>query len=132
MYTKYLDQVKLFRTIGSTSQKRPSPSMKKNSVDSTSIFSYRVEGLKWPICPEYAAIPSFKSRKIDRNKRAFRLAFLSSLLTHRTATAGSDVVQSGRPIFDEFFQHLWPYIGHNTANVVFQIIKRFWLIRIDQ
>ncbi|GFU97693.1 uncharacterized protein TNCV_4455791 [Trichonephila clavipes] len=25
-----------------------------------------------------------------------------------TATAGSDVVQSGRPIFDDFFQHLWP------------------------
>ncbi|GFV55443.1 uncharacterized protein TNCV_11881 [Trichonephila clavipes] len=24
---------------------------------------------------------------------------------HRTATAGSDVVQSGRPIFDDFFQH---------------------------
>ncbi|GFV04549.1 hypothetical protein TNCV_64651 [Trichonephila clavipes] len=35
----------------------------------------------------------------------------------RTATAGSDVVQSGRPIFDDFFQHLWPYIGNNTANV---------------
>ncbi|GFU61874.1 hypothetical protein TNCV_1644471 [Trichonephila clavipes] len=49
-----------------------------------------------------------------------------------TATAGSDVVQSGRPIFDDFFQHLWPYIGHNTANVVFQMVKRLWLIRIDQ
>ncbi|GFV69079.1 uncharacterized protein TNCV_2929081 [Trichonephila clavipes] len=37
----------------------------------------------------------------------------------RTATAGSDVVQFGRPIFDDFFfQHLWPYIGNNTANVV--------------
>ena len=24
---------------------------------------------------------------------------------HITATAGSDVVQSGRPIFDDFFQH---------------------------
>ncbi|GFU92282.1 uncharacterized protein TNCV_1338631 [Trichonephila clavipes] len=36
---------------------------------------------------------------------------------HRTATAGSDVVQSGRPIFDDFFQHLWPHIGNNTANV---------------
>ncbi|GFW82084.1 hypothetical protein TNCV_200711 [Trichonephila clavipes] len=33
------------------------------------------------------------------------------------ATAGSDVVQSGRPIFDDFFQHLWPYIGNNTAAV---------------
>ncbi|GFV30027.1 hypothetical protein TNCV_307041 [Trichonephila clavipes] len=49
-----------------------------------------------------------------------------------TATAGSDVVQSGRPIFDDFFQHLWPYIGNNTANVVFQIVKCLWLIRIDQ
>ncbi|GFV24660.1 uncharacterized protein TNCV_3339761 [Trichonephila clavipes] len=42
----------------------------------------------------------------------------------RTATSGSDVVQSGRPIFDDFFQHLWPYIGNNTANVVFQMVKR--------
>ncbi|GFW51829.1 hypothetical protein TNCV_1187611 [Trichonephila clavipes] len=50
----------------------------------------------------------------------------------RTATAGSDVVQSGRPIFDDFFQHLWPYIGNNTANVVFEMVKRYWLIRIDQ
>ncbi|GFT08646.1 hypothetical protein TNCV_662171 [Trichonephila clavipes] len=49
-----------------------------------------------------------------------------------TATAGSDVVQSGRPIFDDFFQHLWPYIGNNMANVVFQMVKRLWLIRIDQ
>ncbi|GFT30430.1 hypothetical protein TNCV_2377211 [Trichonephila clavipes] len=50
----------------------------------------------------------------------------------KTATAGSDVVQSGRPIFDDFFQHLWPYIGNNTANVVFQMVKRLRLIRIDQ
>ncbi|GFS94157.1 hypothetical protein TNCV_3786251 [Trichonephila clavipes] len=49
-----------------------------------------------------------------------------------TATAGWDVVQSGRPIFDDFFQHLWPYIGNNTANVVFQMVKRLWLIHIDQ
>ncbi|GFT53442.1 hypothetical protein TNCV_3324321 [Trichonephila clavipes] len=49
-----------------------------------------------------------------------------------TATPGSDVVQSGRPIFDDFFQHLWPYIGKNTANVVFQMVKRLWLIRLDQ
>ncbi|GFV31159.1 hypothetical protein TNCV_4314841 [Trichonephila clavipes] len=53
-------------------------------------------------------------------------------LKKRTATAGSDVVQSGRPIFDDFFQHLWPYIGNNTVNVIFQIVKRLWLIRIDQ
>ncbi|GFV29944.1 uncharacterized protein TNCV_3100221 [Trichonephila clavipes] len=51
---------------------------------------------------------------------------------NETATAGSDVVQSGRPIFDDFFQHLWPYIGNNTANVVFQMVKRLWLILIDQ
>ncbi|GFU70112.1 hypothetical protein TNCV_5057061 [Trichonephila clavipes] len=50
----------------------------------------------------------------------------------RTATADSDVVQSGRPIFDDFSQHLWPYIGNNTTNVVFQMVKRLWLIRIDQ
>ncbi|GFX27249.1 hypothetical protein TNCV_3340611 [Trichonephila clavipes] len=49
-----------------------------------------------------------------------------------TATAASDVDQSGRPIFDDFFQHLWPYIGNNKVNVVFQMVKRFWLIRIDQ
>ncbi|GFW98091.1 hypothetical protein TNCV_2491471 [Trichonephila clavipes] len=52
--------------------------------------------------------------------------------SRRTATAGSDVVQSGRPIFDDFFQHLWPYIGNNTANVVFQMVKSLWFIRIDQ
>ncbi|GFS52437.1 hypothetical protein TNCV_4851251 [Trichonephila clavipes] len=56
---------------------------------------------------------------------------LSSLLP-RTATAGSDVVQSGRPIFNDFFQHLWPYIGNNTVNVVFQMVKRLWRICIDQ
>ncbi|GFV69233.1 hypothetical protein TNCV_3861561 [Trichonephila clavipes] len=54
------------------------------------------------------------------------------LVKDGTATAGSDVVQSGRSIFDDFFQHLWPYIGNNTANVVFQMVKRLWLIRIDQ
>ncbi|GFW21204.1 hypothetical protein TNCV_1948281 [Trichonephila clavipes] len=60
---------------------------------------------------------------------------IRKLLNNRsleTATAGSDVVQSGRPIFDDFFQHLWSYIGNNTANVVFQTVKRLWLIRIDQ
>ena len=53
-------------------------------------------------------------------------------LWHMTATAGSDVVQSGRPIFEDFFRHLWPYIGNNKANVVFQMVKGLWLIRIDQ
>ncbi|GFY25847.1 hypothetical protein TNCV_1915971 [Trichonephila clavipes] len=51
---------------------------------------------------------------------------------HTTATAGSDVVQSSRQFSMTFFQHLWPYIGNNTANVVFQMVKRLWLIRIDQ
>ncbi|GFX56366.1 hypothetical protein TNCV_2242981 [Trichonephila clavipes] len=61
------------------------------------------------------------------------LAIISRLVSiHMTATASSDVVQSGSPIFDDFFQHLWPYIGNNTANVVFQMVKRLWLIRIDQ
>ncbi|GFW82778.1 hypothetical protein TNCV_3493481 [Trichonephila clavipes] len=58
--------------------------------------------------------------------------FFSQTSQARTSTAGSDVVQSGRPIFDDFFQHLWPYIDNNTANVVFQMVKRLWLIRIDQ
>ncbi|GFU69745.1 hypothetical protein TNCV_1221331 [Trichonephila clavipes] len=57
---------------------------------------------------------------------------IREILEKTTVTAGSDVVQSGRPIFDDFFQHLWPYIGNNTANVVFQMVKRLWLIRIDQ
>ncbi|GFU86949.1 hypothetical protein TNCV_3442191 [Trichonephila clavipes] len=55
-----------------------------------------------------------------------------NLNSNRTFMASSDVVQSGHPIFDDFFQHLWPYIGNNTANVVFQMVKRLWLIRIDQ
>ncbi|GFV29266.1 hypothetical protein TNCV_4602981 [Trichonephila clavipes] len=60
------------------------------------------------------------------------VAYRECGLSFRTVTAGSDVVQSGRPIFDYFFQHLWPYIGNNTANVIFQMVKRLWLIRIDQ
>ncbi|GFU09989.1 hypothetical protein TNCV_1796951 [Trichonephila clavipes] len=43
-----------------------------------------------------------------------------------------DVVQSDVQISDDFFQHLWPYIGNNTSNVVLQMVKRLWLIRIDQ
>ncbi|GFS94249.1 hypothetical protein TNCV_2013351 [Trichonephila clavipes] len=31
----------------------------------------------------------------------------------KTAMADSDVDQSGCPIFDDIFQHLWPYIGNN-------------------
>ncbi|GFS79446.1 uncharacterized protein TNCV_2369831 [Trichonephila clavipes] len=65
-------------------------------------------------------------------KRRLKAVSISSELTRGSSTAGSDVVQFGRPIFDDFFQHLWPYIGNNTANVVFQMVKRLWLIRIDQ
>ncbi|GFV93545.1 hypothetical protein TNCV_1988571 [Trichonephila clavipes] len=61
-----------------------------------------------------------------------KVTYSNRLNKKGTATAGSDVVQSGRPIFDDFFQHLWPYIGNNMANVVFQMVKRLWLIRIDQ
>ncbi|GFY19889.1 COesterase domain-containing protein [Trichonephila clavipes] len=43
------------------------------------------------------------------------VVFVLFVTTFRTPTACSDVVQSGRPIFDDFFQHLWPYIGNNTA-----------------
>ncbi|GFU29645.1 hypothetical protein TNCV_2408661 [Trichonephila clavipes] len=48
-----------------------------------------------------------------------------------TATTGSDVVQYGRLIFDDFFQHLWPSIDNNTVNIVFQMVRRLWLIRIE-
>ncbi|GBP15145.1 hypothetical protein EVAR_73436_1 [Eumeta japonica] len=41
-----------------------------------------------------------------------------------TATTGA-VVQ-----FSMTFQYLWPYIGNNTANVVFQMLERLWLIRM--
>ncbi|GFW82509.1 transposable element Tcb2 transposase [Trichonephila clavipes] len=62
----------------------------------------------------------------------FVINSLIDSMPQRTATAVSDVAQSGRPIFDDFFQHLWSYIGNNTANVVFQMVKRLWFIRIDQ
>ncbi|GFU67516.1 hypothetical protein TNCV_1599981 [Trichonephila clavipes] len=75
-----------------------------------------------------------KSRQRHRNYRHVvkMVTKTDTNLDLSTATAGSDVVQSGRPIFDDIFQHLWPYIGNNTANVVFQMVKRLWLIRIDQ
>ncbi|GFY11158.1 hypothetical protein TNCV_4471441 [Trichonephila clavipes] len=61
-----------------------------------------------------------------------RYLVLWDFTEQKTATAGSEVVQSGRPIFDDFFQHLWPYISNKTANGVFQMVKRLWLIRIEQ
>ncbi|GFV33830.1 uncharacterized protein TNCV_4911691 [Trichonephila clavipes] len=39
-----------------------------------------------------------------------------------TATAGSDIVQSGRPIFDDFF-NIGAVYGNNTANVVFRMVN---------
>ncbi|GFX96911.1 hypothetical protein TNCV_1996431 [Trichonephila clavipes] len=67
-----------------------------------------------------------------RTKMGYKIYRCFRIRRSGIATAGSDVVQSGRPIFDDFFQHLWPYIDNSTANVVFQMVKRLWLIRIDQ
>ncbi|GFX42791.1 hypothetical protein TNCV_2930841 [Trichonephila clavipes] len=79
-----------------------------------------------------AAQPLFDPRGIEHRRPEDERERCFELTRERTVTAGSDVVQSGRPIFDDFFQHLWPYIVNNTANVVFQMVKRLWLIRIDQ
>ncbi|GFW10665.1 hypothetical protein TNCV_4917841 [Trichonephila clavipes] len=89
------------------------------------------------LCIEEGAGEQFKQRcclqQANEMKRfKFTQAHQNWIIGNRTAMAGSDVVQSGRPIFDDFFQHLWPCIGNNTANVVFQMVKRLWLIRIDQ
>ncbi|GFY24555.1 uncharacterized protein TNCV_1016011 [Trichonephila clavipes] len=40
-----------------------------------------------------------------------------------TATAGSDVVQSGRPIFDDFFQHLWSPTENSLAVLNHKILE---------
>ncbi|GFU97527.1 hypothetical protein TNCV_4764341 [Trichonephila clavipes] len=56
--------------------------------------------------------------------RASRGRYMPEIIFRMTATAGSDVVQSGRPIFADFFQYLWLYIGNNTVNVVLQMVKR--------
>ncbi|GFT13761.1 adhesion G protein-coupled receptor B2 [Trichonephila clavipes] len=90
-----------------------------NSDFTPALFSFNLRLMK------------HKSLAIERNGRPGKREGGRDFW-HMTATAGSDVVQSGRPIFDDFFQHLWPYIGNNTANVVFQMVKRLWLIRIDQ
>ncbi|GFT46498.1 hypothetical protein TNCV_3183801 [Trichonephila clavipes] len=79
-----------------------------------------------------ATIMMLKSATVHSFLSASSNGRIASTHTHMTFTAGSDVVQSGRLFFDDFFQHLWPYIGNNTANVVFQMVKRLWLIRIDQ
>ncbi|GFV50035.1 hypothetical protein TNCV_2354201 [Trichonephila clavipes] len=80
-------------------------------------------------------LPSTSAVTLDKSSKSqlpIPISTNKGCFFERTATAGSDVVQSGRPIFDDFFQHLWPYIGNNTANVVFKMVKRLWLIRIDQ
>ncbi|GFV32059.1 hypothetical protein TNCV_21171 [Trichonephila clavipes] len=71
---------------------------------------------------------------MDDNATCHRTLAVQDCLRQRgTATAGSDVVQSGRPIFDDFFPTFVAVLsGNNTANVVFQMVKRLWLIRIDQ
>ncbi|GFW82740.1 hypothetical protein TNCV_3493101 [Trichonephila clavipes] len=83
------------------------------------------------VCYIRQVIADKKKKKKKKTGELLSIAYFK-YLNRWTATAGSDVVQSGRPIFDDFFQHLWPYIGNNTANVVFQMVKRLWLIRIDQ
>ncbi|GFW90936.1 hypothetical protein TNCV_1758101 [Trichonephila clavipes] len=83
------------------------------------------EGLPAQLASVLIKLPCFKITIFDARGPIF-------FQKETTATAGSDVVQSGRTIFDDFFQHLWPYVGNNTANVVFQMVKRLWLIRIDQ
>ncbi|GFV99290.1 hypothetical protein TNCV_1512621 [Trichonephila clavipes] len=114
------------------------------------IYTKLVDGAQRPLSSRegYASNPLLKLPRMEFNEDGFGFtcpqtkkqpaiveiatAISGIVGTGRTATAGSDVVQSGRPIFDDFFQHLWPYIGNNTANVVFRMVKRLWLIRIDQ
>ncbi|GFV99016.1 hypothetical protein TNCV_1509961 [Trichonephila clavipes] len=80
----------------------------------------------WPVCREFQ--PTATEDSPCKGGRCMLNLSRLKVLPLWTAT---DVVQSGRPIFDDFFQHLWPYIGNNTANVVFQMVKRLWLIRLD-
>ncbi|GFX31805.1 hypothetical protein TNCV_171381 [Trichonephila clavipes] len=79
-----------------------------------SLFSIRQTGCRKPQYDREQPAKFFTAQiaEIIQNNRRVTLREIS------TATAGSDVVQSGRPIFDDFFQHLWPYIGNNTANVL--------------
>ncbi|GFX96590.1 transposable element Tcb2 transposase [Trichonephila clavipes] len=108
-----------------------------SQLDSSRLHTVRVS----QYCFLTVTTLSWPSRSLDLSpiehiwdsfRRRFGHPTSLNELEARTATAGSDVVQSGRPIFDDFFQHLWPHIGNNTANVVFQMVKRLWLILIDQ
>ncbi|GFY33978.1 hypothetical protein TNCV_4596861 [Trichonephila clavipes] len=92
---------------------------------------------QWSVVSRYQALRKGSATYGTQYNSEWHSALLNKFVNIRmdgcwTATAGSDVVQSGRPIFDDFFHHLWPYIGNNMANVVFQMVKRLWLIRIDQ
>ncbi|GFS81233.1 hypothetical protein TNCV_1224491 [Trichonephila clavipes] len=121
---------------------RPPVDVVENEMTSEH-FSFRRDR---QFTPDYTCCLDSDDRvPLDRTDltRKLELAYPPTLLVNakpdnsvhqdqKTATAGSDVVQSGRPIFDDFFQHLWPYIGNNTVNVVFQMVKRLWLILIDQ
>ncbi|GFV73603.1 hypothetical protein TNCV_1269831 [Trichonephila clavipes] len=78
------------------------------------------------------AVNITNSSMLSRMRQELGNRIYKGCFFERTPTTGSDVVQSRRPIFNDFFQHLWPYIGNNTANAVFQIVKRLWLIRIDK
>ncbi|GFU34814.1 adhesion G protein-coupled receptor B2 [Trichonephila clavipes] len=86
-------------------------------------------GVKKASCNDEFREP--RSDTVDQKDNLVALHFKYDFW-QRTATADSDVVQSGSPIFDDFFQPLWPSIGNNTTNVVFQMVKRLWLIHIDQ
>ncbi|GFV51322.1 hypothetical protein TNCV_3615201 [Trichonephila clavipes] len=49
-----------------------------------------------------------------------------------TATAGSNVVQSGRPIFDDFSNICGRLSAITRRMLSSKRVKRLWLIRIDQ
>ncbi|GFT59387.1 hypothetical protein TNCV_3180171 [Trichonephila clavipes] len=66
-------------------------------------------------------------------KVVFSKPFTQARFWNLTATAGSDVVQSGR----QFSMTFPTFCGRISAikgctNIVFQMVKRLWLIRIDQ
>jgi hypothetical protein len=40
-------------------------------------------------------------------------------------------LDSEEVIFDDFSAHLRQYFGNNSTNVIFQMFKSLWIIRID-
>ncbi|GFW00723.1 hypothetical protein TNCV_2304961 [Trichonephila clavipes] len=89
-------------------------------------------------CQIMEPVPGIMSRKPDsgrtRTTKRQRYRFLDSTARRNIGMTAYDCHGwlGCSPIFDDFSQHLWPYIGNNTANVVFQMVKHLWLIRIDQ